>query len=89
MLVVVLGLWASSARAATGSQAYVVNFSVNSVSPVDLSTGATGTGIGTGNQPKGVAITPDGATAYWSSGSPATARRCRRRRGGSSRPPDR
>jgi YVTN family beta-propeller protein len=44
--------------------AYVANYLANTVTPIDLTTGSTGTSIPAGNSPGAIAITPDGKTAY-------------------------
>ena len=50
--------------AAQARTAYVTNSGSDSVTPIDLATGTAGTPILVGDNPAGVAITPDGATAY-------------------------
>jgi YVTN family beta-propeller protein len=49
---------------ADGSKAYVVNFSSDNVSVVNLASGTTGTPIAAGNEPTSIAISPDGTFAY-------------------------
>ncbi|HTZ23815.1 MAG TPA: protein kinase [Streptosporangiaceae bacterium] len=50
--------------APTPTTAYVANYNDNTVTPIDLATGSTGTPIQVGNSPAAIAITPDGKTAY-------------------------
>ena len=54
--------WATEASAASGWTAYVSGN--NSVTPINTATNTPGTPIPVGNGPEGVAITPDGKTAY-------------------------
>ena len=58
-----LGVCAAPAWAATSHTAYVVNVG-GTVTPIDTSTNTAGTPIVVGSGPEGVAITPDGKTAY-------------------------
>ena len=44
--------------------AYIANGSSNSVTPIDTATNTAGTAIPVGQNPAGVAVTPDGKTAY-------------------------
>jgi YVTN family beta-propeller protein len=44
--------------------AYVVNQLSNNVTPIDVATNTAGTPIPAGDSPVGIAITPDGTTAY-------------------------
>ena len=56
---------AASARAAVSHTAYVINDgSSGSVTPIDTATNTPGAAIPVGSFPVGVAITPDGKTAY-------------------------
>ena len=48
----------------SGKTAYVVNYTSNTVTPVDLRTGKVLRAITVGSGPAGIAITPDGKTAY-------------------------
>jgi YVTN family beta-propeller protein len=57
------GVWAGVAQA-SDPLAYVTNEQSGTISAVDLATGAVDTPITVGEQPDGIAITPDGATAY-------------------------
>jgi YVTN family beta-propeller protein len=57
------GVWAGVAQA-SDPLAYVTNEQSGTISAVDLATGAVATPITVGEQPDGIAITPDGATAY-------------------------
>ena len=43
---------------------YVTNFNDNTVTPIGTATNTPGTPIPVGQEPLGVAITPDGKTAY-------------------------
>jgi YVTN family beta-propeller protein len=56
-----LGLTVPGASAQT---AYVTNLTAESVTPFDTDTGAVGTAIPVGDNPRAVAVAPDGATAY-------------------------
>jgi YVTN family beta-propeller protein len=56
-----LGIGVSAASAQT---AYVTNLSADSVTPFETETGVVGTAIPVGDNPRAVAVTPDGATAY-------------------------
>jgi YVTN family beta-propeller protein len=56
----------SGAAPITPTTAYVTNagLSNHSVTPIDVATNTPGTAITVGSQPVGIAITPDGETAY-------------------------
>ena len=54
----------ASAQAATTCSAYVTNFDSDNVSVIDPATTTVTTTIPVGNNPFGVAVTPDGATTY-------------------------
>ncbi len=63
----ILALGESPAGAsAPSATAYVANNSDNSVTPIDTATNTAGTAItgGSMEEPNGIAITPDGKTAY-------------------------
>src|ERR1700712_1816076 len=61
--VVMLGASASGAWA-VGPTAYVTRYYWGTVTPIELATDTAGTPIPVGNNPEGIAITPDGKTAY-------------------------
>src|SRR5262249_58876257 len=46
------------------NSSYVTNNEGNSVTPIDVATNTTEPEIKVGEQPQGIAITPDGKTAY-------------------------
>ena len=52
------------ATAPNGDLALVANYSSNTVTPIDLSNGKMLSSIAAGDGPAGIAITPDGKTAY-------------------------
>ncbi len=54
---------AATAAASPGS-AYVTNLGSNSVTPIEVATNKAGSEITVGEFPIGIAITPDGKTAY-------------------------
>ena len=65
VLVCVLGVWAVAADAASGPTAYVTENGANVVTRISTASDVTfGTAIPVGAGPQGVAITPDGGTAY-------------------------
>jgi DNA-binding beta-propeller fold protein YncE len=49
---------------AESATAYVLSYEASTVTPIDVATGVAGTPIRAGNGPDGIAITPDGKTAY-------------------------
>ena len=57
-------LAAGQARAAAPYTAYVANYTSGTVTPVNTATNIAGGEIPVGKEPWGLAITPDGATAY-------------------------
>ena len=57
------GLWAGVAQA-SDPLGYVVSEQNGTIQQVDLTTGAVGTAVAVGSEPVGLAITPDGSTAY-------------------------
>ena len=62
-LTALAGTFATAASAAPNT-AYVGNSFSESVTPIDLATNTPGEEIKVGVNPKGIAITPDGKTAY-------------------------
>jgi YVTN family beta-propeller protein len=48
----------------SGDSLYSAPGAINTVTPVNLVTGTAGSAITVGNNPDGIAITPDGSTAY-------------------------
>jgi YVTN family beta-propeller protein len=67
LLVVQVAVWVpapATASATTSATAYVANYSDNTVTPIDVATNTAGTAIPVGGGANGIAITPDGATAY-------------------------
>jgi len=71
--VTVVSLHAASPAGAVGipTRAYVTHGS-NSVIPIDTATNTAGTNITVGNVPLGIAITPNGKTAYVANQSSGT-----------------
>ena len=63
LLTALAGTFATAASAAPNT-AYVGNSFSESVTPIDLATNTPGAEIKVGKGPNGVAITPDGKTAY-------------------------
>ena len=55
---------ATPAGAATFGTAYVVNSGSDSVTPINIATNTAGAAIAVGDEPFGVAISPDAKTAY-------------------------
>src|SRR5690242_12734736 len=51
---------------------YVTNLGTNTVLPIDAATATPGTPIPVGHFPQGIAISPDGKTAYVANGSDDT-----------------
>src|SRR4029077_19326730 len=47
-----------------GQTAYVTNYESNTVTPITTATNTAGKPIKVGSRPSGIAITPDGKTAY-------------------------
>jgi DNA-binding beta-propeller fold protein YncE len=47
-----------------GQTAYVSDYGLNAVTPINLGTGQVGNPIPVGMNPEGIAVTPDGATVY-------------------------
>ena len=62
------GLPASAARPARPVIAYVANLGGNTVIPINTATDKAGKAIKVGPGPDGIAITPDGKTAYVANG---------------------
>ncbi|MFZ0181103.1 MAG: PKD domain-containing protein [Candidatus Dormiibacterota bacterium] len=54
----------ASAAGTSEWTAYVANLASNTVTPIDIATGATGASIAVGSEPEAIAITPNGKTAY-------------------------
>ena len=59
-----IAVWVSSQTANAQVRAYVANFGSDSVSVIDTSSNAVVATVTVGDQPQGVAITPDGQSAY-------------------------
>ena len=59
-----IGLWSLSQSALAQTRAYVANFGSNNVSVIDTSANTVIATVMVGNQPQGIAITPNGAFAY-------------------------
>ncbi|MGO8722094.1 MAG: YncE family protein, partial [Acidimicrobiales bacterium] len=47
-----------------GPTAYVANYNSGTVTPINLSNNTAGTAITVGTNPEGIAVTPNGQTAY-------------------------
>jgi len=67
-ILALVGLWSLSQVAYAQGRAYIANFASNSVSVIDISSNTVIYTIAVGNQPNGIAITPDGTRAYVANG---------------------
>jgi len=67
-ILALIGLLCSSQIAHAQGRAYVANFASNSVSVIDTSSNTLIYTIAVGNQPNGIAFTPDGTRAYVTNG---------------------